>query len=360
MILLLSGCAATTAQDIQPTATPTALSTRDTTEPSITTTDISQPTPLPSASLPVSPTRQIVFQARLDSEENTNIYTIRADGTNLTQLTNSTSNDLGPVWSPDGQYIAFSSDRDGQNNIYRMLANGAGTQQLTTDGGEAPIWSPDGTRLAFIQHRNQESVLAVVQQDGTGLQPLWFTQDTIERHQWSPDGTQLAVGVLGTYTHVNRTVVLNQQGQEQYSIRDFRMPAWFPDGLTLVGVTPQGLVLAAQHGADMQVLNVAGTYPVVAPDGTRIAFLAPSTHHPETTWQKVYVMDRDGSHRVQVGVEGGTDHFPVWSPDSTAIAYLRTLTLDGTYLMVSRLPPAQSLVLGTATRTGPDWQPSVP
>jgi len=71
------------------------------------------------------------------------IFTIRPDKTELTQLTVSGNNE-DPSFSPDGRYIAFSSDRDGTKGIYIMRANGESQRRITPKGHVAfgPAWSP--------------------------------------------------------------------------------------------------------------------------------------------------------------------------------------------------------------------------
>ncbi|NJN67618.1 MAG: hypothetical protein HC884_13355 [Chloroflexaceae bacterium] len=60
------------------------------------------------------------------------------------------------MWSPDGQQLAFLSERDGNVDIYLMSANGTNQRNLTNhpayDG--SPAWSPDGSRLAFVSSRD--------------------------------------------------------------------------------------------------------------------------------------------------------------------------------------------------------------
>jgi len=71
------------------------------------------------------------------------IFTIKPDRTELTQLTVSGNNE-DPSFSPDGRYIAFSSDRDGMKSIYIMRANGESQRKITPKGLVAfgPNWSP--------------------------------------------------------------------------------------------------------------------------------------------------------------------------------------------------------------------------
>ncbi|MEE8575969.1 MAG: DPP IV N-terminal domain-containing protein, partial [candidate division Zixibacteria bacterium] len=75
---------------------------------------------------------------------NYEIYVMNADGTEQTRLTNNTSSDGSPSWSPDGGKIAFASRRDGNWEIYVMNADGTEQTRLTnnnsSDGG--PSWSP--------------------------------------------------------------------------------------------------------------------------------------------------------------------------------------------------------------------------
>ncbi len=70
------------------------------------------------------------------------IYTIRPDGSELTNLTQTETNETWPSWSPDGRKIAFCSDRLGNYDIYVMKADGADPQKLTShnDADQGPIW----------------------------------------------------------------------------------------------------------------------------------------------------------------------------------------------------------------------------
>ena len=74
---------------------------------------------------------------------NGNIFTMKLDGTDLLQLTNHPSN-VSPQWSPDGQMIAFVSNRDGNNEIYTMHSDGSNQTRLTNTNAndENPVWQP--------------------------------------------------------------------------------------------------------------------------------------------------------------------------------------------------------------------------
>mgnify|MGYP006270892699 CR=1 FL=1 len=73
---------------------------------------------------------------------------MNADGSGQTRLTDDPADDYYPSWSPDGARIAFTSERNGQAEIYAMNADGSGLKNLTNNpaGDWWPSWSPAGTR----------------------------------------------------------------------------------------------------------------------------------------------------------------------------------------------------------------------
>ena len=80
---------------------------------------------------------------------------MNADGENFRRLTNNPAMDYWPVWSPDGKSIAFTSNRDGNYEIYVMKADGSEARNLTRHASQDNFatWSPDGRKLAFISNR---------------------------------------------------------------------------------------------------------------------------------------------------------------------------------------------------------------
>jgi dipeptidyl aminopeptidase/acylaminoacyl peptidase len=87
-----------------------------------------------------------------DAGGDAELWMVRADGSDLTQLTANADEDREASWSPDGGRIAFS--REGPGGTTRIVVldlEGGGEAAVTQAGGfdQAPDWSPDGTRIAF-------------------------------------------------------------------------------------------------------------------------------------------------------------------------------------------------------------------
>ena len=129
------------------------------------------------------------------------IYAVRANGTGLVNLTNAPdSNEWGPALSPDGERIAFNSDRGGVPQVYVMDADGSGVRQLAEVWGEYPAWSPDGGRSAFeslvggtTPFGDPDYDILVMNADGSGVANVTGDADSNDSYPtWSPDGEWIA------------------------------------------------------------------------------------------------------------------------------------------------------------------------
>ena len=157
--------------------------------PAANATPTSVPTPMPrgDSTLPRwSPDGQrIAFVSNRDG--NVEIYLMNADGTGVTRLTNHGSEDSRPSWSPNGQQIAFDSNRDGNVEIYLMNADGSGLARLTDhparDGHS--VWSPDGRHIAFFSERDGDLQIYVMRHDGTGVTKLTDSSGNDVHPDWT-------------------------------------------------------------------------------------------------------------------------------------------------------------------------------
>jgi Tol biopolymer transport system component len=137
----------------------------------------------------------LVFSS--DRDGNDEIYTIGIDGRGLRRLTNSQGSDLDPSFSPDGSMIVFDSDRQGPVAIFVMAADGSDPENVskpTQPGDIFPAWSPDGSRIVFACGPDFDGLdLCLLDAVGGGRDVLTETPTTREwEPSWSPDGTRIA------------------------------------------------------------------------------------------------------------------------------------------------------------------------
>jgi TolB protein len=152
------------------------------------------------------PNGQIAFDSDRDTppdqeeDENPNreIYVMNPDGTDQTRLTNNDEEDIQSSWSPDGEKIAFASNRDGNLEIYVMNADGTDQTRLTNNDAIDinPSWSPDGEKIAFSSDRDDDEgrndIYVMDATDGSDVTRLTDTDADDRQPSWSPDGEKIA------------------------------------------------------------------------------------------------------------------------------------------------------------------------
>ena len=158
--------------------------------------------PLTSVVSAQDPTQVIAVATRDENTQISDIYTIQLNGENRTNLTQHPADDIWPAWSPDGEQIAYSSDRDGSYDIWLMSADGSNPTNLTNSTLQEfrPDWSPDGSHIMFqgskggkdFAERYQDLDLYVIRlEDGYVIQLTHDDLDVRGYGSWSPDGTRI-------------------------------------------------------------------------------------------------------------------------------------------------------------------------
>ena len=271
--------------------------------------------------------QRLAFASSRDG--NTEVYVMAADGTDPTNLTQNADTDgWNIVWSPNGQRIAFTSERDGNTEVYVMAADGTDQTNLTQSAGDdwAPVWAPDGQRLAFVSNRDGNTEVYVMAADGTDQTNLTQSAGDDWAPVWSSDGQRLA---FASNRDGNTEVyVMAADGTEPTRLTqnagDDRDPVWAPDGQRLAfasdrdGNTEVYVMAADGTNPTSLTYHFSGEWsPVWSPDGQRIAFLSNRDGNTE-----VYVMAADGTNPTNLTQNVGDDWSPVWSPDGQRIVFL--------------------------------------
>src|SRR5256885_1982623 len=272
----------------------------------------------PSARVVDAGRSNIAFSSNRDG--NFEIYVMAADGSAPTRLTNSPGSDLEPTWSPDGQRIAFTSIRGGIFEIHIMGADGSAPTVVWSGGGDAlePSWSPDGGRIAFASNRTRNGfAISVMNVDGSGLTQL--TNDHDDFPSWSPDGQAIAFARPRDLYYWD-LLVMNADGSALRRLTSGPssdlQPSWSPDGAEIAFSSDRDgnfeiYVMHADGSAPTRLTSSPGAdvQPTWSPDGQLIAFTSERDGN-----QEIYVMNADGSAQTRVTNNPALDFNPVWSP----------------------------------------------
>jgi len=214
-----------------------------------------------------------------------------------TQVTIYAGLDMFPSLSPDGKSIAYSSDHNGNFEIYvKQLTSGALERQLTSDGAQnfEPAWSPDGERIAY--YSKARGGIWVMPASGGGAKQL---VEFGSRPAWSPDGSRIAF-------HSNALTDLGANARDALPPSTlWIVPAQGGEAkpLTQVGTPPGG------HGA-----------PAWSPDGKRIAFEV-DNFNSSTIWS--VSTSRNDIIPMLPNAPQNTGN-PIYSPDGKSLYYCTT------------------------------------
>ncbi len=256
--------------------------------------------------------QKIAFHSNRDG--NAEVYTIHADGTNETRLTDHPAYDGFPSWSPDGSQILFQSDRDGDLAIYRMTAEGSEVTRVpNTKGGNYAKWSRDGSKIAFFAEREGNTEIWVINADGSDPVNLTANPATDESPSWTRDGSRIAFQSNRGAKPIPGQDRLNfgiyhmaNDGSDQKQITDFETndenPFISPDGNEVVYQSYAGNGLAIMvintDGSNKRVLtdaNPPSGSPSWSGDGNKITYDSRVDGNFE-----IFIMNKDGTNKKQL------------------------------------------------------------
>ena len=173
-----------------------------------------------------APAPQTILESRL-LPPRIGLFIANADGSGEHPLMPATGLDYNPAWSPDGQWIIFTSERDGPAQLYRVKPDGTGVEALTHKGAytDQAAFAPDSSKIAYVTTR------------AAGFANLW---------------------TLDLRTHKTKAITTGAGG-------DFR-PSWSPDGQWLAFSSDRGSTLPFAAGR-WEHLQIADIY-IIHADGS--------------------------------------------------------------------------------------------
>lgn len=236
-----------------------------------------------------------------------------------------------PSYSPDGAWLAFTSDRSGKDEIYVARAGNAASKTTDSEHGVGALaWSPDGSRIVFSRLTGDDwpdpesSGLFVVNRDGTGLRQVTRGEDYSPC--WAADGRTIVFG-----RGENVYAVRSDGTQRRLLLRNASAPA----------CSPTRPAVAVTDGASIRIIDLEGgrtrsvvprdagemSSPTWSLDGRRIAFDAWRDRVPsdpvieEGPWavpwyfSELFVVDADGGGLRRLTENSVGDRWPQWTPD---------------------------------------------
>jgi len=183
---------------------------------------------------------QLAFTSNRDG--NNEIYIMNADGTAVRNLTNNPADDQYPTWSPDGEWIAFQTNRDGNLEVYKIRADGS-SEEINISNSPAEDYQPDwfeekgvllsqGDWIGFTSNRDGNQEIFIMQSDGSEQTNISNNPSNDFQPSGSPSGGRIA---FTSNRDGNQEIYLMfADGTEQINVTqnpaEEYLSTWAPDG----------------------------------------------------------------------------------------------------------------------------------
>ena len=251
------------------------------------------------------------------------IYLIDFDGHNLRRITNDHTVNLSPAWSPDANWILYTSYAARNPDLIMIDSSGKQRQTLHRLPGlnAAPAWSPDMQSIALVLSRDQNSEVYILNKDRK-LKRLTrhFNIDTSPA--WSPDGKKIVFTSDRSGTGAPQIYIMDSAKGDQAKVTRISFgssyndnPAWSPNGdqiayTSRVGRKFQIKIYDLNTNRGSILTSGAGSFeqPSWSPDGRFIIYRKRENNRYNLFIQKV------GSDEVRQLTFSGNGHSPSWSP----------------------------------------------
>ncbi len=240
------------------------------------------------------------------------------------------STELKPEFPIEGQ-IVFQSNFDGDNEIY--LLSGMKITKLTDNSwdDEYPLWSPDGEKIAFMANPGGNYDIFIMNSDGSEIMPLTSFSSDEKTLAWFPDGKSIV------YTREIKKFLRKELSLFRIDIHSKKTKRLIPGynkGHAIPHVSPSEPLVTftakRTFGWEVAVYDMnRGKVSYLAEggkscrarfsrDGKKLVYVS----NKEDKKGEIFIMDPDGSQKTRLTERHETyDYFPCWSPDGQYIAF---------------------------------------